>query len=174
MKKFTVIFMVSICAVGSSAMAQVIRDEVIFDTVRTPAFGEETRESAELATRLNFCRQLMRSRNFEDAAAMLEQLYEHQPENPSIVGLLVQCYDQLQQYEKSEMIIERHLTRNPENFNFRLLYAEARFWQNRAIGSDPGRLIWERLRRFLSATPYVIRRLYRVWLRMTWATTPWL
>ena len=95
--------------------------------------GEEmpSRELNELNNRVAFARQLMRDRNYEGAAAMLELLYDRYPENSVIVALLVQCYDQLQHYEKSQEIIQRHLIRNPDNFNFQLLYAETLARQNK-------------------------------------------
>lgn len=124
MKRFTLIFLMVVFAGASASMAQDFPDEIRRDSTSRPAFGEEPLENIELANRLNFCRQLMRSRSFEDAAAMLERLYEDKPDSPVIVGLLVQCYDQLQHYEKSEAMIERYLSRDPEAFSFRLAYAE--------------------------------------------------
>ena len=101
-------------------------------SVRSQEVGDDTRVSAqrqsqidqELNTNINFCRELMRDRNFEGASAMLELLYDKHPKNSVIVGLLVQCYDKLQYYEKSQAIIERHLEVYPGNFNFQLFHAE--------------------------------------------------
>jgi tetratricopeptide (TPR) repeat protein len=86
--------------------------------------GESALYQAELRERIDFCRRLMRDQNYTGAADMLELLYERYPENSLLVGLLVQCYDNLQYYEKSQEMIRRHLERYPNNFNFQLLYAE--------------------------------------------------
>lgn len=124
MKLAASILLLTLLTLAQAVSAQHERQGEVNDSARVPFFDATSGEKEQLANRLNFIRQLMRSRNFEDAAAMAEQLYEDQPDDPAIVGLLVQCYDQLQQYEKSEAIIERYLSRDPQNFNFRLLYAE--------------------------------------------------
>jgi tetratricopeptide (TPR) repeat protein len=101
-----------------------VRSEDPPDSARLSEDEAPSRELVELNSRVAFCRQLMRDRNYEGAAAMLELLYESYPDNSVIVALLVQCYDQLQHYEKSQEIIQRHLKLNPDNFNFQLLHAE--------------------------------------------------
>ncbi|MEW6410873.1 MAG: tetratricopeptide repeat protein [Candidatus Zixiibacteriota bacterium] len=79
---------------------------------------------AELNANINFCRGLMRERNYEGASALLETLYEKYPDNTVVISLLIQCYDQLQYYTKAAEIIQRYLKNYPDNFNMRLLYAE--------------------------------------------------
>ncbi|UCG60477.1 MAG: tetratricopeptide repeat protein [Candidatus Zixiibacteriota bacterium] len=86
--------------------------------------GQKNQASRDLDVKIRFCRQLMLDQNFAGAADMLELLYENYPGNPTVVGMLVQCYDKLQLYDKAEEIIRRHLTQYPDNFNFLLLYAE--------------------------------------------------
>ncbi|UCD64355.1 MAG: tetratricopeptide repeat protein, partial [Candidatus Zixiibacteriota bacterium] len=100
------------CAQESQDRSGQLREESITDNER------------QLTANINFCRQLIRERNYEGAAALLELLYESSPENVVIISLLVQCYNQLQHYEKSQAVITRHLDRYPGHFNFRLLLAE--------------------------------------------------
>ncbi len=114
--------MIAAIALLSLTMAPAIGLGQVPDRSDGSTDGEQA--ARELDVRIRFCRQLMLDQNFAGAADMLELLYESHPENPVIVGLLVQCYDKLQLNDKSETIVRRHLERDPGNFNFRLLYAE--------------------------------------------------
>ena len=78
----------------------------------------------ELNENIEFCRRLMRDRNYEGASAFLELLYEKHPDHSLIINLLVQCYDKLQFYEKAGAIVRRQLKQEPNNLHLGLLDAE--------------------------------------------------
>ena len=80
--------------------------------------------NAELQAQINFSRQLMKSKNFEGASALLETLYEKNPSNDLIINLLWKCYEELSYFAKAEEIVRRQVERNPDNMNFQLTYAE--------------------------------------------------
>ena len=76
--------------------------------------------NAELQAQINFSRQLMKSKNFEGASALLETLYEKNPSNDLIINLLWKCYEELSYFAKAEEIVRRQVERNPDNMNFQL------------------------------------------------------
>jgi len=75
-------------------------------------------------TKIMLCRQLIRQRRFIDAAALLETIYEQNPDNVVVINLLRKCYENLQLNEKAEQLISRYLKKHPDNFGYWLLYAE--------------------------------------------------
>ena len=81
--------------------------------------------------RIKFARDLMRERNYEGAAALLEALYERLPDNNSIINLLRSCYNQLGYYTKTEMMIRNKLKSHPENYINHQFLAEALSRQNK-------------------------------------------
>lgn len=83
-----------------------------------------TREESELTTRINISRRMMAEGNFSGAAAMLEDLYVKNPGNDTIVNLLHQCYQELGQYLKAEWLLEKQIERFPDQFGYRILFAE--------------------------------------------------
>jgi len=78
----------------------------------------------EIQAKINFSRQLIKNKNYEGASALLETLYEKDPENDLIINLLWKCYEELAYYTKAEEIVRRQVERNPDNLNFNLTYAE--------------------------------------------------
>ncbi len=108
---------------GVSAQQPIERDESAVSPPDDPA-------QSDLNDNINFCRGLMRDRNYGGASALLETLYEKYPDNSVIISLLIQCYDQLQYYAKAGEIISRYLERAPSNFNMQLMYAEILAKQN--------------------------------------------
>jgi tetratricopeptide (TPR) repeat protein len=69
-------------------------------------------------------RRLMSSQRFQDAANILETLYDSDPTNDQILNLLRICYDQSKQYEKAELLARRVLEKQPDNFGQRIYLAE--------------------------------------------------
>lgn len=78
----------------------------------------------DLNNKITFSRQLIREKNYEGAAALLEELYEKYPEENLVINLLKQCYERLQLFQKAEELIRRHLDKYPDNFTYRLAFAE--------------------------------------------------
>ncbi|MFH2049964.1 MAG: tetratricopeptide repeat protein [bacterium] len=82
-------------------------------------------------TRIKFARDLIRDKNFEGAAALLEIIYEKQPDNNSVISMLRTCYTQMGYYTKEEMLIRKVLETSPDNYiNYQFL-AEALARQNK-------------------------------------------
>ncbi len=72
-----------------------------------PADGDE---------RLNTARTLMRQTQWQAASALLEELYQQDPDNNLVQNLLKQCYDQLKYYGKSEILTRRLIEKNSQNY----------------------------------------------------------
>ena len=80
--------------------------------------------SSENRQRVMVARQLIETGNYESAAAMLEIVYEQEPTNQLVTGLLKTCYQQLKQYVKAETLVRRMIAQFPEQFGFRIELAE--------------------------------------------------
>jgi len=73
---------------------------------------------------LAFARNLIRQRNFEGASALLEILYEKEPQNEIVQHLLKQCYTELKYYDKSESLLRKLIEKHPRNVAYHLNLAE--------------------------------------------------
>jgi len=82
-------------------------------------------------SRIKFARDLMRDKNFEGAAALLETIYEKQPNNNSVISLLRSCYNQLGYYTKTENMIRKMLAAHPDRYVNHQFLAEALARQNK-------------------------------------------
>jgi len=82
-------------------------------------------------SRIKFARDLMREKNFEGAAALLETIYERQTGNNSVVSLLRTCYNQMGYYSKAEMLIRNTLKTAPNIYLNHQFLAEALARQNK-------------------------------------------
>jgi len=80
--------------------------------------------STENRQRVMIARQLMETGSYEPAAAMLELVYEQEPNNQLVAGLLRSCYYQLKQYLKAETLVRRMMAQDPDQFGFRIELAE--------------------------------------------------
>jgi thioredoxin-like negative regulator of GroEL len=74
--------------------------------------------------KVSLARKLIRDKNYEAASALLETLTEQEDVSPVVVNLLLNCYDHLGYYVKSEAIVQRLVDRNPQNYTNRLRLAE--------------------------------------------------
>ena len=82
-------------------------------------------------SRIKFARDLMREKNFDGAAALLETIYERQPDNNSVIYLLRSCYNQLGYYTKTEMMTRSMVEAHPERYVNHQFLAEALARQNK-------------------------------------------
>ncbi|PWB73444.1 hypothetical protein C3F09_05260 [candidate division GN15 bacterium] len=80
--------------------------------------------SQENRQRVMTARQLMADGNYEAASALLEIVYEQEPGNQAVTGMLRTCYYQLKQYLKAETLVRRLLAVAPDQFGLRLELAE--------------------------------------------------
>ena len=74
--------------------------------------------------RVMAARQFMDNGSYDPAAATLEIVYEQEPENQLVAGLLKTCYYQLKQFLKAETLIRRMLEKYPDQFGYRIELAE--------------------------------------------------
>lgn len=79
----------------------------------------------DLDMRLSMARKLMSTMRFQEAADVLELVYERKPDDVLIQNLLRTCYEQLGRYDRSEELLRKALERNPDAFGYRLSLAEA-------------------------------------------------
>lgn len=82
-------------------------------------------------TRIKFARDLIRDKNFEGAAALLETIYEKNQDNNSVISMLRTCYNQMGFYTKEEMLIRKGLETSPNNYINHQFLAEVLARQNK-------------------------------------------
>ncbi len=75
-------------------------------------------------SRIALARKLIRARDYQGAADVLETAYESSTDNGIIENLLKTCYQQLKQYSKAELLTRRILQRQPQAVGSRLNLAE--------------------------------------------------
>jgi tetratricopeptide (TPR) repeat protein len=103
--------------------------------VAAGAFGQEdpvgqnyviqsSGSTPENRQRVMAARQLMNNGSYDPAAATLEIVYEQEPDNQLVAGLLKTCYYQLKQFLKAEILVRRLLERYPDQFGYRIELAE--------------------------------------------------
>lgn len=81
-------------------------------------------KKTEFNERLNLARQLMRSKNYQGASAILEILYEQDGNHSVVINQLVQCYDHLKYYSKAAELVRRQTIQQPKNFHYQITLAE--------------------------------------------------
>ncbi len=89
-----------------------------FEGKKVVGFGPSEGEKLQLA------RRLISSQRYQEAADILETLYQNSPDNDQIQNLLRACYDQSKQYSKAEILARRMLESHPGDSNLRLYLAE--------------------------------------------------
>jgi len=109
-----------LCLSASAASGQTAQQQPFGQTYVIQSAGN----SAENRQRVMMARQLMESGSYEPAAAALEIVYEQEPENQLVVGLLRTCYYQLKQYLKAETLVRRMIAQYPGQFGFQIELAE--------------------------------------------------
>jgi tetratricopeptide (TPR) repeat protein len=90
----------------------------------------------EFDQKLLLARKLMREGNYEAASALLEELYEQDQDNPSILNQLLSCYDQLSYLVKAEDLARRFVERYPQNVTYRVKLAEVLVKQGKAEDAE--------------------------------------
>ncbi len=83
------------------------------------------RQQAENRHKLNVAREMIRSRNYEAAAALLETIYSAEPDNQVVLNLLRNCYEQTGQHAKSELLLERMIEMSPNSHVLHVYLAES-------------------------------------------------
>ncbi len=86
---------------------------------------------SETDQKIRLARDLIRKKNFEAAAALLETVYEQNPTHPVAINLLFTCYSRLGYLLKAEELSRRLVEKNPKNFIYRLRLAEILARQSR-------------------------------------------
>lgn len=76
--------------------------------------------------RIAVARQLINRQMFEQAAHLLEIVYEQDPENAVVHTLLIRCYLELKYYAKADMLTQRLIERYPDYYRYRVDLAEIR------------------------------------------------
>lgn len=92
--------------------------------------------------RITAARQLIRSKNYEGAAALLETIYESDPTNEIAANLLRSCYQELRYHDKLSLLLSQQAERNPHNLHYRLSLAETFLGQGKI---EQARLEYEKL-----------------------------
>jgi len=65
--------------------------------------------------KVSLARQLIRIKQYDNAARILEQLYEESPADEVVQNLLRSCYDVLGQHAKAELLARKFIERKPDN-----------------------------------------------------------
>ncbi len=79
---------------------------------------------SEVERQVTLARRLIREKNYQGAADVLEVALESHPDNTVVQQLLKNSYDRLKQYSKVEMLVRRMLQANPGSVSYRLDLAE--------------------------------------------------
>lgn len=74
--------------------------------------------------KLQTVRSLMRQRDYQNAAALLETLWADNPDDVSVYNLLKSCYNQLKLHEKMLGIVEPRVEAHPDNYAWRIDLAQ--------------------------------------------------
>ncbi len=90
-----------------------------------PPAGLQMVPQQTTAEKVKIARNFIRTRNYPTAVAILEALYETDPNNAVINNLLRNCYNQLGTYTKAEMMVRRQIERAPSTFIYHVYLAEA-------------------------------------------------
>ena len=93
---------------------------------------EERQRRAEFTEKLTTARRLLRARQYQPAADLLETLYQEYPGEEVVQSLLMTCYRNLSQYAKVEMLARRVVEKNPRRVNYWVWLAEALAEQGKA------------------------------------------
>lgn len=113
----------------------IIPTDISADVEKEPPSGfkiaPRNQQEIDDNNRIQFARDLIRNKNFEGAAALLETIYEKKKDNNSVISMLRTCYNQLGLYTKEEMLVRSILKTSPDNYiNYQFL-AEALARQNK-------------------------------------------
>jgi len=90
--------------------------------------------------------QLLAQGAFISAANMLEGLYELKPDNRNIISLLLLCYTELKAYSKAEMLLQRELEKNENDYLYQFQLLE--IYQKTGVDSSVTNQINKILDRF--------------------------
>ncbi len=138
-------FIVLIVAVALTAPASVAQDSS--DSV--PSQREDLKlmnpfeGMDQTQQKLQTVRSLMRQRDYQNAAALLETMWADNPEDISVYNLLKSCYSQLKLHEKMLGIVEPRVEAHPDNYAWRLDLAQtlAHLNQRERAGEEYSRAV---------------------------------
>jgi tetratricopeptide (TPR) repeat protein len=126
MRRFCWIAVLVVAAIGSLPGILPAQEETSpFSGKKVVGFEPSKNDKVQTA------RRLMSAQRFQDAANILESVYESDPANDLVLNLLRTCYDQSKQYEKAELLARRVLEKQPGNFGQRMYLAELLVRMNR-------------------------------------------
>lgn len=131
-----------VCAgIGVTAFAEnapLNQPPVVTDSAGRPILQGSVQigRGSELEQQLQTARQLISQGNYQGASALLELLYERNPEHSGVFNLLRNSYDALQYYEKSEVLIRRQLEKNPNSFEYWLYLGQTLNRQGKTAAAD--------------------------------------
>lgn len=143
MNLITLVFL-SACAISPAIALQdnrstdSIKSERFLDSARVRDFritnnpDQQGAGLTETDRRIGVARSLMRQRNHEAAASMLEVVLDSEPNNGIAQNLLLNCYQELGHALKAEALVRSLLEHDPNNYHFRVTLAEMLAAQNRA------------------------------------------
>ncbi len=119
MKSITALFLIAVLSVVAITSAYAQESQSPFKDKPVVGFKRHDTNS-----RIALARKLIRARNYQGAADVLETAYETSANNGIIENLLKTCYQQLKQYGKAELLIRRILQRQPKAVGARLNLGE--------------------------------------------------
>jgi tetratricopeptide (TPR) repeat protein len=126
MKRFltgTIVLVVSLCLSGGLLGQEKILDSTI--RLTDPMKPDPRIQVAgDLQSKLAMARQLMQARNWQGAMAVMEIVYEDNPDNVIVQNQLLRCYQELQYYDKAETLARRRIEQYPGNVSYHLSLAE--------------------------------------------------
>lgn len=121
--KLSVLLILAVALTASTSYAQ-----------KPPESTPQQRDEVELINpfkgmdqtqqKLQTVRSLMRQRDYQNAAALLETLWADNPDDVSVYNLLKSCYNQLKLHEKMLGIVEPRVEAHPDNYAWRIDLAQ--------------------------------------------------
>lgn len=98
----------------------------VFSQVAAPSERDRSQQpSLELDPRMQTARHLVRVKDYQSAAALLETLYENHPEHPLLITMLKNCYAELKLYGRAEALARKLVDQHPGDLRYRIDLAEA-------------------------------------------------
>jgi len=89
-----------------------------------PIPKSDVQQMDDPSARVTMARRLIRIRDYRGASALLESVYEVDPDNTIVQNLLLSCYLQLQYYVKAEILTRRLIDKAPSDVSRWLVLAE--------------------------------------------------
>ncbi len=81
-------------------------------------------EDVQTREKLQLARKLIMDKNFMAASAVLETIYEINSSHPTVISLLIRCYDNLLYFQKAEDMVRREIVKFPDNYYYHQTLAQ--------------------------------------------------